>query len=364
MSVDSAEVQANGASGAPSISEDWRFVAFRSSASNLVADDTNGGPFNLADIFVRDRMLGVTVRVNVASSGTQANDGSAQVDISGDGRFVTFDSFASNLVAGDTNGVLDVFLRDRDTDADGIFDEPGAVSTARMSVRDNGGQAVFRSAYPVISADGRWVAFNSDTNFDPAGINAAEDVYLHDRLGGDTMLASAAFDGTGADNTSWLTRLGGDGRFVAFYSLATNIVADDTNSVPDAFVRDLDDGDGVPWAADNCPATPGADQSDADGDGAGDACDTGDTDSDAFSDRVEYSAGTSRTLACGVDAWPADVNNDTYSDISDIAAMANWFGSAVPPAPARYDIADPPDGFVDVTDIARLVAVHGQGCAP
>jgi Tol biopolymer transport system component len=355
VSVDSAEVQANNASGVPAISEDWRFVAFRSSATNVVADDTNG----FADVFVRDRTLGVTVRVNVASSGTQANDGSAQVDISGDGRFVTFDSFASNLVAGDTNGVLDVFVRDRDTDADGIFDELGAVSTARMSVRDNGSQAPFRSAYPVISANGRWVAFDT---FDPNG--ADSDVYLHDRLSGDTMLASRSFDETGADASSLVFRLGGDGRFVAFDSSATNIVADDTNGFPDAFVRDLEDGDGVPWAADNCPAAPGADQSDADGDGAGDACDTGDTDGDGFSDRIEYSVGTSRSAKCGTDAWPPDINNDTYADISDFVAVTNWFGNAVPPAPARYDIArDPPDGFVDITDISRMIAFNDRSCA-
>ena len=362
VSVDSAESQANSASGAPSISPDGRFVAFRSNATNLVPGDTNG----FTDMFVRDRMLGVTVRVNVSSSGTQANDGSAQVWISGDGRFVAFDSFASNLVTGDTNGVLDVFVRDRDTDADGIFDEPGAASTARMSVRDNGGQASFRSAYPVISANGRWVAFNSDYNFDFTDPNGADsDVYLHDRLGGDTMRASVAFDGTGSDGPSDVSRLGYDGRFLAFYSFATNLVPDDTNGLNDSFLRDLDDGDGVAWAADNCPMTPGTDQSDADGDGAGDACDTGDTDGDGFSDRAEYRVSTSRTLACGVDAWPADINNDGYSDISDVSALTGVFGEAVPPAPARYNIApDPPDGFVDITDVSRMTGLFGVRCSP
>jgi Tol biopolymer transport system component len=360
VSVDSAEVQANNASGAPDISEDWRFVAFRSSATNLVAGDTNG----VADVFVRDRQLGVTVRVNVASSGTQANDGSAEVGISADGRFVVFDSFASNLVPGDTNGVLDVFLRDRDTDADGVFDEPEAVSTARMSVRDNGSQAAFRSAYPVISADGRWVGFASDTNFDPGDTDGAvSDVYLHDRLGGDTMRVSVPFDGPGEAGSSFVFRLRGDGRFVAFDSSVANLVPDDTNGNNDAFVRDLDDADGVPWATDNCPATPGTDQSDADGDGAGDACDTGDTDGDGFSDRIEYAVGTSRSAKCGTDAWPPDINNDTYADISDFVALTNWFGSAVPPAPARYDIArDPPDGFVDITDISRMIAFNDTSC--
>jgi len=181
------------------------------------------------------------------------------------------------------------------------------------------------------------------------------------------MLATVGFDGTGSDSDSYLSSLSGDGRFVAFDSYATNLVADDTNGLPDIFVRDLDDGDGVPWEADNCPATPGADQSDADGDGAGDACDTGDTDGDGFSDRVEYRVGTSRTLACGVDTWLADINNDTFVDvIGDISQVAGQFGSSAPPAPARYDIApDPPNGFIDVIgDISRMTGLFGQSCLP
>lgn len=105
--------------------------------------------------------------------------------------------------------------------------------------------------------------------------------------------------------------------------------------------------------------------SDADVDGIGDACDPGDTDDDGFSDRVEYSAGTSRWLECGTDAWPADINNDATSDISDISALAGNFGVAVPAAPVRYDIApDPPDGFVDITDISRMAGLFGQTCSP
>src|SRR5439155_1091645 len=171
-------------------------VAFPSAAPNLVPGDTNGA----FDIFVRDRVLGTNERVSISSDAAQGNGTSDTPYISYNGRYVAFSSGASNLVTGDTNGVLDVFVRDRDTDADGIFDEPGAASTARMSVRDNGGQASFRSAYPVISANGRWVAFNSDYNFDFTDSNGADsDVYLHDRLGGDTMRASVAFDGTGSD---------------------------------------------------------------------------------------------------------------------------------------------------------------------
>ena len=105
--------------------------------------------------------------------------------------------------------------------------------------------------------------------------------------------------------------------------------------------------------------------SDADSDGVGDACDAGDSDGDGFSDRVEYSTGTARWLACGADAWPADINNDTFSDISDIVFLTGNFGAAVPPAPARYNVApDPPDGFVDITDISKLAGLFGQRCTP
>jgi len=105
--------------------------------------------------------------------------------------------------------------------------------------------------------------------------------------------------------------------------------------------------------------------SDADGDGIGDACDAGDSDGDGFSDRVEYSAGTARWLACGADAWPADINNDNVSDITDVTAITANFGLAVPPGPARHNIApDPVDGFIDITDVSRMTAAFGQSCTP
>jgi hypothetical protein len=103
--------------------------------------------------------------------------------------------------------------------------------------------------------------------------------------------------------------------------------------------------------------------SDADGDGTGDACDAGDSDGDGFSDRIEYSVGTSRVLACGVDAWPADVNNDGFSDIFDVTALTGDFARMVPPAPARHNIApDPPDMFVDIFDISRMTGEFGKSC--
>src|SRR5207244_6637061 len=90
-----------------------------------------------------------------------------------------------------------------------------------------------------------------------------------------------------------------------------------------------------------------------------------DPDCDGFSTTVENSAGTSPTTHCGANAWPADINNDTFSDISDIVFLTGNFGAAVPPAPARYNIApDPPAGFVDITDVSRMVGFFGLGCSP
>ncbi|TMG02509.1 MAG: hypothetical protein E6I03_05830 [Chloroflexi bacterium] len=103
---------------------------------------------------------------------------------------------------------------------------------------------------------------------------------------------------------------------------------------------------------------------DTDADGIGDACDS-DDDNDTWSDAAEGAIGTNPLLKCGTNAWPPDVNNDGFSDISDVAALTGVFGSAVPPAPARYNIApDPPDGFVDITDVARMVGFFGQTCSP
>ena len=226
VSVDSAGSQADNHSWRPSISADARFVAFESRATNLVPGDTNG----CSDIFLRDRLLGTTERVSVDSAGSQANDACWIPSISADGRFVAFTSLAGNLVAGDTNGAWDVFVRDRRSG-----------TTERVSVDSSGAQANDASGYfgCSISSDGRYVAFGSiATNLVPGDTNGQEDIFVRDRRSGTTELVSVAVAGSQADGASSLPSVSADGRFVAFRSYATNLVASDTNGSGDVFVRD------------------------------------------------------------------------------------------------------------------------------
>lgn len=225
-SVATGGEQANGRSFFPAISADGRFVAFYSDASNLVADDTNG----LRDVFVNDRRTGETARMSIDGSGAEANGDSFAPAISADGRFVTFSSAASNLVAGDTNGVDDVFVRDRQEN-----------TTTRVSVAPGGVEANRGSYSPSISADGRRVAFLSDaTNLVPGDTNAARDVFVIDRQAATTTRASVNSAGDVQANVDSVTPvISGDGRLVAFTSFADNLVPEDLNESSDVFVRDL-----------------------------------------------------------------------------------------------------------------------------
>ena len=227
VSVDSAGNQGNGASAFPSISPDGRFVAFRSDASNLVPGDTNG----IGDVFVHDRQTGATQRVSVSSSGTQAAGlNSAGASISADGRLVAFASGASNLVSGDSNNARDIFVHDRQTGA-----------TTRVSVSSSGVQANANSFFPSLSADGRLVSFyGSSNNLVPGDTNGKSDVFLHDRQTGTTLLVSVDSAGNqGNQSSSGASSISADGRSVAFSSQASNLVSDDTNGTTDLFVRIL-----------------------------------------------------------------------------------------------------------------------------
>ncbi len=225
VSVDSSGAQGASTSLEPSISADGRYVAFRSLANNLVAGDTNGE----LDIFVRDRLTGVTDLVSVDNSGAQANDWSFEPSISTGGRYVAFRSDASNLVSGDTNGTPDIFVRDRLT----------AVTERVSVVHSSGDQANNYSYEPSISADGRYVAFESyPNNLDGGPSIGARDIYVRDRLTGATERASVDSSGAQALGASSHSSLSADGRYVAFGTTASNLDAADTNGDPDVYVHD------------------------------------------------------------------------------------------------------------------------------
>lgn len=224
VSVDSSGIQANAASGYASISADGRFVAFPSSATNLVPGDLN----HEWDIFVRDRLLGITERVSVDSLGVESNDYCTDAMISANGRFVVFESEANNLVVGDTNLRTDIFVHDRQT---GI--------TERVSVDSLGVQGNDYSDTASISADGRYVVFESEsTNLVIGDTNGVEDIFLHDRQTGITERISVDSSGVQADDMCYGSMVSRDGRYVAFDSDATNLVAGDSNGARDVFLRD------------------------------------------------------------------------------------------------------------------------------
>jgi Tol biopolymer transport system component len=199
-------------------------VAFVSSAANLVSADTN----QTVDVFVRDRRTGRTSRVSVSSTGAQANGGSYNPSISADGRYVAFESAATNLVSADTNGDFDVFIRDRHTGR-----------TSRVSRSTAGAQANGGSTGGAVSADGRYVAFASDaTNLTPADTNGLTDAFVRDLRRGTTTLVSVSGAGVQGDHGSGGAQISADGRYVTFWSYASNLVTDDGNVFSDVFLRD------------------------------------------------------------------------------------------------------------------------------
>jgi Tol biopolymer transport system component len=225
VSVSSLGVEGNGDSGwqpSPGISGDGRYVVFFSDATNLVTGDTNG----VTDVFVHDRDTDTTERVSVSSAGTEGNGISDFGRISDDGRYVVFQSGATNLVAGDTNGCWDIFVHDRNTSA-----------TERVSVSSAGGQGDNHSFSPSISDDGRYVAFGSDAMNLVPGDTTWGDIFVHDRNTGATERVSVSSGGAEANDYSDSSMISGDGQYVVFRSYATNLVAGDTNGCWDMFVR-------------------------------------------------------------------------------------------------------------------------------
>jgi len=224
LSVASDGSQANNRSAGPSISADGQYVAFLSNASNLVEADTNG----VMDIFVHNQLTGLTERVSVSSNGTEGNGSSGGPEISDNGLVITFSSTASNLVSGDTNAYYDVFIHDRVSRI-----------TERVSVESDGSQLHDDSFSGSISADGRYTTFISYANsLDTSTVNWwYSDIFVYDRVTQTTELISLSSDGVQANEESNAPTISGDGRFVGFHSYAVELVPGGT-SIQDVYVRD------------------------------------------------------------------------------------------------------------------------------
>ncbi len=288
VSVSATGGQTDRATDTPVISDNGRYIAFASAATNLVPGDTNNEP----DIFVTDRVTGAVKRVNVSSSGAQAHhldyEGSFGPSISGDGRYIAFASFADNLVPGDTNASLDGFVHDQRTGrtfrvtlnaageqaagggvsiddsgrfvsfisspsrmipgSDDNFDavyhrdlRTGAVNRVDLSTAGDKPDSI--SGVARISGDGRHVVFQSwGAGLDPRDTNTEPDVFLHNRATGVTELVSVTSAGVSGNGASMGFAVSADGRYVSFTSYASDLLPGDTNEVPDDFVRDLRTG--------------------------------------------------------------------------------------------------------------------------
>lgn len=229
VNISQQGAQANGWSSNPAISTDGRFVAFASDATNLVFSDTNG----FTDIFVVDTVSGAITRESVATGGGQANGTSFRATVSGNGRYVTFESFASNLAGSVTWGTSHIYLRDRTAGTTILISQSGGVA----------GNAA--STQAVISADARYVAFASDaSNLVSGDFNGVRDIFLRDVTSGLTTrisVSSVGIEGNGPSRAPSINRSSGssnDGRYIAFSSEASNLVASDLNGISDIFVYD------------------------------------------------------------------------------------------------------------------------------
>ena len=223
VSVDAAGLEADGGGGNPSISADGHFVAFESGATNLLPGDMNG----FSDIYVKDTVTGAVSRASLTSTGGEPNNEAINASISGDGRFVVFDSEADNLVPNDTNGAGDIFVRDMQLG-----------TTTGVTVSGNAGG--FEGS---ISLDGRFVVFNSrSTNFVPDDTNGVADVFVYSIQAGQIVRASVNSSGVQGGFSSTEPSISGDGRYVTFSTSSDDFTTVDTYGYTQLYVRDMQAG--------------------------------------------------------------------------------------------------------------------------
>ncbi|MEM7592970.1 MAG: hypothetical protein AAF383_15880 [Cyanobacteria bacterium P01_A01_bin.83] len=224
ISVSNNGTQANGQSGSNSINDDGRFVTFESNATNLVSGDSNGQ----TDTFIYDSSNQTVELISLAPDGSTTNGSSNSGSISGDGNYVAFASFANNLVPNDDNEQRDIFLYNRVNQAIEL-----------ISVANDGTQANGLSLFSAINANGRYVVFESNAdNLVANDTNGSKDIFVRDRVNQTTSRIKVGLNGAQANSDLNLGSISDDGRYISFWSDASNLVPGDTNGFSDVFVYD------------------------------------------------------------------------------------------------------------------------------
>ena len=224
ISVKSDGTQANGQSGSNSISDDGRYISFESNATNLVPSDLNGQ----TDTFIYDGLNQTVELISLAPDGSQANGSSSSGNFSGNGNFLVFGSFADNLVPNDTNGQRDIFVYD-------LINQ----TTELVSVKSDGTQANGLSLFSAINKNGNIVAFESlADNLVPGDTNDKSDIFVYDRVNQTTKRIDIGLNDGQANASVSLGSISDSGRYISFSSAASNLVPGDTNDKSDIFVYD------------------------------------------------------------------------------------------------------------------------------
>lgn len=315
ISLDTTADNANGASSAPVISSDGAYIAYESLASDIVASDTLGKK----DIFLYNRVAGTTVRISLNADDTQGNADSSSAAISSDGRYIAFDSEATNLVVSDSNSASDIFRYDRQTD-----------TIIRVSLNSSGLQVTGNSFAPAISQDGSVVAFLSDATSLISGdtnntaADGVFDVFVYDTSDGSITRENITLEEIQRSGTCGNPAIDDDGSVVAFDCEAENLVPTDSNDSTDVFVTDTacptdSDSDATVDCSDGCPT-------DATKTAAGVCgCGTAETDTDSdgtldCDDECDSDASKSEEGSCGCGVADTDSNGNGAADCLDPTA--------------------------------------------
>ena len=228
ISVSNSGEESNGDSYSPSISNDGRYVAYTSYATNLVTNDNNG----YSDVFVYDRLMNITQRVSISNNGDEGNGDSCDSSISADGSYIAFSSSASNLATDDTNGYNDVFVYNRISN-----------TIKRISASNTGDEVNGDSYEPSISTNGNFIAFTSYAdNLVNNDINGYSDTFVYNQTSNTIKRISISSKGEEGDGSSYGASISADGNSIAFVSYADNLVTGDNNDRSDVFVYDLNSG--------------------------------------------------------------------------------------------------------------------------